>query len=115
MRDIEDDLDILSYRQIRDELERLEDKCDMSPAILDHRVRRERRDVGISELYRATIGADDPCDEGEERRLPCPTCSHERDETPGFDLPVEVGEEGDFLTFRDIGFGDVLEMYHGCL
>ena len=63
MGDIENKIDILFNSQIGDELERLEDECDMLSTILDHPIDTQLCDIGMTELYSTTIRRDNPSDE----------------------------------------------------
>ncbi len=112
MWDIEDKINIFRHCQIWYEFKRLEYKCDMSSTILYHLVYRKGSNICISEFYNSTIRLDDPCDERKKRWLPCSTCTHECNEAPCFDFPVETRKKGNFFMLGSIGFWYIFESDH---
>ena len=115
MRDIENEINILFDCQIRYEFKCLKYECNMLSTIFDHRISTECRDIDITEYDRSILWRYNTGNQREESRLPCSARTHECNETPSFDMPIQTCEKCHLFTTRGIGFWDVFECDHSII
>jgi hypothetical protein len=106
-------LDVLAHREVPDEVVRLEDEADVSPAEAGDRIRRQLCDVGVADDHLAARRHIEAGGEVEERRLAGAGRAHHRDERTRCDGERDALQGRHLLGAVRVGLREVHEAHGG--